>query len=341
MAEMGLVDIHHSVIETKATNRGYEQGLIELAEHGADIIVMDADLAGASGTSEFRKRFPDRFMDIGLCEQDMIGTAAGLALAGKCVFVTTHGMLAAGKAWDIIRSTICYGSLNVNICGADAGLSAGPAGGSRQSLEDVAVMRTLPGMTVVVPCDAVEAKKATVAAARVPGPVYLRFAAARVPLVTTEITPFTVGQAAVYRQGDDATVLACGVMVYEALKAARMLEDEGLGVRVVNCHTVKPLDRAIVSRAAVETGALVTAEEGSTVGGLGGAVAEALAQMSRPTPIRIVGIEDRFGESGKHEELLAHFGLNAKGIATAVHEVLTRKRERRQAAQGEDEGRSQ
>ncbi len=179
MAEMGLVDIHHSVVETEATNRGYERGLIELAERGVDIIVMDADLAGSSGTSEFRRRFPDRFLDIGLCEQDMIGTAAGLALAGKCIFVTTHGMLAAGKAWDIIRSTICYGALNVNICGADAGLSAGGAGGSRQSLEDVAVMRTLPGMTVIVPADAVEAKKATIAASRIPGPVYIRFAAAQ------------------------------------------------------------------------------------------------------------------------------------------------------------------
>jgi transketolase len=327
MAEMGLVDIRHSVVETEATNRGYERGLVELAERGLDVIVMDADLAGSSGTSEFRKKFPDRFLDIGLCEQDMIGTAAGLALAGKCVFVTTHGMLAAGKAWDIIRSTICYGSLNVNICGADAGLSSGGAGGSRQSLEDVAVMRTLPGMTVIVPADAVEAHKATVAAARIPGPVYLRFAAARVPIVTTEITPFTAGQAAVYRQGDDATILACGVLVYEALKAARKLEDEGVGVRVVNCHTVKPLDRAIVNRAAVETGALVTVEEGSTIGGLGGAVAEALAQSVRPTPIKIVGIEDRFGESGEHEQLLAYFGLTAREIATAVREVLARKRD--------------
>jgi transketolase len=325
MAEMGLVDIHHSVVETEATNHGYERGLIALAERGTDIIVMDADLAGASGTTEFRKRFPDRFLDIGLCEQDMIGTAAGLALAGKCVFVTTHGMLAAGKAWDIIRSTICYGSLNVNICGADAGLSAGGAGGSRQSLEDVAVMRTLPGMTVIVPSDAVEAKKATIAAARIPGPVYIRFAAARVPIVTTEITPFTVGQAAVYRQGEDATIIACGVMVYEALKASRLLEDEKLSVRVINCHTVKPLDRAIINRAAVETGALVTAEEGSTIGGLGGAVAEALAQTIRPTPMRIVGIEDRFGESGQHEQLLQHFGLTSRDIAAAVREVLARK----------------
>jgi transketolase len=326
MAEQGLVDIRHSVVETEATNRGYERGLIELAERGMDIIVMDADLAGSSGTSEFRKKFPDRFLDIGLCEQDMIGTAAGLALAGKCVYVTTHGMLAAGKAWDIIRSTICYGSLNVNICGADAGLSSGGAGGSRQSLEDVAVMRTLPGMTVIVPADAVEAQKATVAAARIPGPVYIRFAAARVPIVTTDITPFTAGQAAVYRQGDDATILACGVLVYESLRAARKLEDEGLGVRVVNCHTVKPLDRAIVNRAAVETGALVTAEEGSTIGGLGGAVAEALAQSVRPTPIKIVGIEDRFGESGEHEQLLQHFGLTAREIASAVREVMSRKR---------------
>ena len=328
MAEMGLVDIDHSVVETRATNEGYEQGLIDLAERGMDIIVMDADLAGASGTTGFRKRFPDRFLDIGLCEQDMIGTSAGLALAGKCIFVTTHGMLAAGKAWDIIRSTICYGSLNVNICGADAGLSAGGAGGSRQSLEDVAVMRTLPGMTVIVPTDAVEAKKATMAAARIPGPVYIRFASARVPIVTTDLTPFTVGQAGVYRQGDDATVLACGVMVYEALKAARQLEDEGLTVRVVNCHTIKPLDRAIINRAAVETGALVTAEEGSTIGGLGGAVAEALAQTVRPTPIRIVGIEDRFGVSGKHEQLLQHFGLTSRDIATAVREVMSRKQGR-------------
>lgn len=321
MAEMGLVDIAHGVIETEATNRGYERGLIELAERGTDIIVMDADLAGSSGTAEFRKRFPDRFMDIGLCEQDMIGTAAGLALAGKCVFVTTHGMLAAGKAWDIIRSTICYGSLNVNICGADAGLSAAGAGGSRQSLEDVAVMRTLPGMTVVVPADSVQAARATVAAARIPGPVYMRMAATRVPIITTDMTPFIVGQAGVYRQGDDVTVIACGVMVYEALKAARAVEDDGISVRVVNCHTLKPLDRAIVSRSAAETAGIVTVEEGSTIGGLGGAVAEALAQTERPTPIRIIGVDDRFGVSGEHEQLLAHFGLRARDIAAAIRQV--------------------
>ncbi|MBD3367609.1 MAG: transketolase family protein [Candidatus Eisenbacteria bacterium] len=327
MVETGLVDIAHSVIETEATNSGYERGLIELAERGDDIIVMDADLAGSSGTAEFRKRFPDRFMDIGLCEQDMIGTAAGLALAGKCVFVTTHGMLAAGKAWDIIRSTICYGSLNVNICGADAGLSAGAAGGSRQSLEDVAVMRTLPGMTVVVPADSVQAARATVAAARIPGPVYMRMAATRVPVVTTDLTPFIVGQGSVYRQGQDVTVIACGVMVYEAMKAARTLEDTGISVRVINCHTIKPLDRAIVGRAAAETSAIVTVEEGSIIGGLGGAVAEALTHTERPTPIRIIGVGDRFGVSGEHEQLLAHFGLKARDIAQAVRDVLKKRTE--------------
>ncbi len=327
MAETGLVDIAHTVIETEATNRGYERGLIELAERGSDIIVMDADLAGSSGTAEFRQRFPDRFLDIGLCEQDMIGTAAGLALAGKCVFVTTHGMLAAGKAWDIIRSTICYGSLNVNICGADAGLSAAGAGGSRQSLEDVAVMRTLPGMTVVVPADSVQASKATVAAARVPGPVYMRMAATRVPVITTDLTPFIVGQGSVYRQGQDVTVVACGVMVYEAMKAARTLEDEGISVRVVNCHTIKPLDRAIMNRAAAETSAVVTVEEGSVIGGLGGAVAEALSEAERPTPIRIIGVGDRFGVSGEHDQLLTHFGLKARDIATAVRGVARRKDE--------------
>ncbi len=327
MAEMGLVDVHHSAVKLEATNRGYERGLIELAERGTDIIVMDADLAGSSGTSEFRKRFPDRFMDIGLCEQDMLGTAAGLALAGKCVYVTTHGMLAAGKAWDIIRSTICYGALNVNICGADAGLSAGGAGGSRQSLEDVAVMRTLPGMTVVVPADSLEAKKATIAASRIPGPVYLRFAAARVPIITTDITPFTVGKSEVYRRGDDVSIFACGVVVYEAMKASRMLEDNGIGARVINCHTIKPLDRAIISRASVETGALVTVEEGASIGGLGGACAEALAQTGRATPLKIVAIDDRFGESGEHEELLNTFGLTARGISAAVREVISRKKD--------------
>jgi transketolase len=252
----------------------------------------------------------------------MIGTAAGLALAGKCVFVTTHGMLAAGKAWDIIRSTICYGSLNVNICGADAGLSASGAGGSRQSLEDVAVMRTLPGMTVVVPADSVQAARATIAAARTPGPVYMRMAATRVPIITTDMTPFIVGQAGVYRQGDGVTVIACGVVVYEALRAARMVEDQGISVRVVNCHTIKPLDRAIVSRAAAETAAIVTVEEGSVIGGLGGAVAEALSQAERPAPIRILGTNDRFGVSGEYEQLLSHFGLKARDIATAVRELV-------------------
>jgi transketolase len=326
MVEMGLADVHHHVVETEATVKGYERGLVDLAERGMDVIVMDADLGPSGGTAEFRKRFPDRFIEFGLSEQDMLGTAAGLSLAGHVVFVTAHGMLAAANAWDVIRSTICHASLKVIVCGVDAGFSSGGDGCARQSLEDVAVMRALPGITVIVPADAIEAKKATVAAARIPGPVYVRFATARTPIVTTDMTPFTVGQGAVYRQGEDATVMASGVMVYEALKAARQLEDGGLSVRVVNCHTIKPLDRAIVNRAAVETGALVTAEEGSTIGGLGGAVAEALAQSGRPTPLRIVGIEDRFGESGEHEQLLAHFGLTAREIAASVRDVVARKR---------------
>ncbi|MBM3308456.1 MAG: transketolase family protein [Candidatus Eisenbacteria bacterium] len=326
MAEMGLADLHHRVVETEATVRGYERGLVELAERGVDVLVMDADLGAAGGTGEFRKRFPDRFMEFGLSEQDMLGTAAGLAQAGHVVFVTAHGMLAAANAWDVIRSTICTASLKVVVCGIDAGFSSGGDGCARQSLEDVAVMRALPGMTVIVPVDAVEARKATVAAARIPGPVYVRFATSRTPVVTTDMTPFTVGQGAVYRQGEDATVMACGVMVYEALRAARQLEDGGLSVRVVNCPTIKPLDRAIVNRAAVETGALVTAEEGSTIGGLGGAVAEALAQSPRPSPLRIMGIEDRFGESGDHEQLLSHFGLSAREIVSSVKDVVARKR---------------
>ena len=335
MVEMSLADVHHRVVETEATVRGYERGLVELAERGTDMIVMDADLGASSGTTEFRRHFPDRFIEFGLAEQDMLGVAAGLAQSGHVVFVTAHGMLAAANAWDVIRSTICHAGLKVIVAGVDAGFSSGGDGCARQSLEDIAVMRALPGMTVIVPTDAVEARKVTLAAARIPGPVYVRYATSRTPVVTTDMTPFAIGQGAVYRQGEDATVMACGVMVYEALRAARQLEDQKLSVRVVSCPTVKPLDRAIVNRAAVETGAIVTVEEGSTIGGLGGAVAEALAQSARPTPMRIMGIEDRFGESGEHEQLLGYFGLTAREIGASVREVVTRKKA---IAAGQDTG---
>lgn len=261
---------------------------------------------------------------MGVAEQNMATVAAGMALAGKIPFISSYAMFSPGRNWEQIRTTICYNDVPVKIAGAHAGISVGPDGATHQALEDIAIMRALPNMTVFVPCDAIEAKKATVAAARDRGPCYLRFAREKTPVITTEETPFTAGKAEVFRDGDDAAIIACGPMVYEALVAAAQLEKEGLNVAVLNCHTIKPIDEKTILDYANKCRAIVTAEEHQSHSGLGGAVCELLA-ATNPVPIVRVGVHDQFGESGPPEDLLVKFNLKAVDIVAAVRTTIALK----------------
>ena len=306
------------------TRDGYGHGLVELGEKNPNVVVLDADLAKSTRSDWFQAKFPDRFFDIGIAEQDMIGTAAGLALGGKIPFATTYSVFVAGRAWDQIRTTVCYSELNVKIAGAHGGISAGGDGATHQALEDLALMRVLPNMHVLVPCDANEAKQATIAAAGIFGPCFLRFAREATPVFTPENEAFTIGKAKLMKPGCDATIIAAGPIVYEALLAHDQLKAEGISVRVLNMHTLKPLDEAAVLAAARETGAIVTAEDAQVIGGLGGAVAELLVKH-KPAPVEMVGIQDRFMECGLPEELAAKYNLTAPALVAAVRKVIGRK----------------
>jgi transketolase len=274
--------------------------------------------------SFFAEKFPDRFFEIGIAEQNMACIAAGMAAMGKIPFFATYGAFASCRSADQIRVTIAYTNLNVKIGGAHGGISVGPDGATHQAMEEFAIIRSIPNLHLVVPCDYWEARKATRASAAVDGPVYIRFGREDVPVVTDESTPFTFGKGEVFGEGTDVTVIACGVMVYEALRARKVLAERGVSVRVVNLHTIKPLDVAIIERCAKETGAIVTAEEHQVNGGLGGAVAEAVVQR-HPVPIEMVAVHDRFGQSGKPAELMAAFGLKEKDVVAAIERVLARK----------------
>ncbi|MCD4782223.1 MAG: transketolase family protein [Candidatus Eremiobacteraeota bacterium] len=313
----------------EATRVGFSRALLDLGKTNPDVMVLDADLAKSTLTKNFMDKYPERFFDIGIAEQDMLGTAAGLALAGKIPFACTYGVFIAGRAWDQIRTTICYGDINVNVCGMHGGISVGPDGATHQALEEIGLMRVLPNMTVLVPCDSIESYKATMAAANeVVGPTYLRFGREAVPIITKEEDPFEVGKANVLTQGNDCAIVACGFMVGEALDAAKELkEEEGINCRVINMHTVKPLDEEVVLKAAKECGAIVTAEEHQAATGLGGAVAEFISQKY-PVPMKIIGIQDRFGESGQPWELLEEFNLTWKDIKQGVKRVMKMKREK-------------
>lgn len=312
-------------MEMKPTRDGYGQGLLELGKSNPQVVVLDADLAKSTRSDWFMKEYPDRFFDIGIAEQDMLGTAAGLALAGKIPFVTTYGVFVAGRAWDQIRTTIAYGELNVKIAGAHGGISVGADGATHQALEEFALMRVLPGMTLVAPCDAIQAKQATVAAAGMQGPCYLRFTREATPVFTKDDEPFQIGKSIILKEGSDLTIIACGPILYEALQAHNLLNKLGISARVINMHTIKPLDKATLLKAAEETGAIVTVEEHQILGGLGGAIAEFLVQ-NNPVPVEMIGINDTFGESGPPNELAEKYGLTAKHIVQAAQKVLKRKR---------------
>jgi transketolase len=307
-----------------ATRDVYGETLARLGETNRDIVVLDADLSGSTKTAVFAKRFPDRFFNMGVAEQDMMGTAAGLATAGKIPFVSTFAIFASGRAWEQVRQSVAYPKLNVKIVASHAGITVGEDGASHQSLEDIAVMRAIPGMTVIVPADGVETGKAIEEIVRCNGPVYLRVSRGKSPVLLDDSYEFEIGKGVVLRDGADVSILACGIMVSRALDAADILKREGLSARVINIPTIKPLDTDLVIKAARETGAVVAAEEHSIIGGLGSAVAEVLAE-NFPVPLKRIGTEDRFGTSGDAERLLEIYGLTSVNIAKAAREVAKKK----------------
>lgn len=316
--------------EMKKTREGFGRGLVELGHQRDDVVVLVGDLADSTMTSLFQAEFPERFIEVGVAEQNMMTVAAGLSLIGKVPFLSTYGAFAACRSLDQVRVTLCYGDMNVKIGGAHGGISVGPDGATHQAMEEISIMRSMPRMQMIVPADFYEAKKATIAAASVHGPVYIRFGRENVPVVTEPETPFEFGRGAVYREGGDLTIIACGVMLYEALVAYEALKQEGIEARVINLHTIKPLDEEIIAQAARETGAIVTAEEHQINGGLGGAVAEAVVKH-HPVPIEMVAVNDRFGQSGKPDELMAAFGLKSVDIIEKAKKVLNRKNQAKAA----------
>jgi len=312
-------------IKIKPTRDGFGEGLLELGQKRQDIVVLSADLTESTRASWFKEKFPERFFSMGVSEQDMMGTAAGLALSGKVAFACTFGAFAAGRAWDQVRVSIAYMGLNVKIVGTHGGISVGEDGPTHQAVEEVTLMRALPNMCVIVPCDAIEAKKATIASASWKGPVYLRLGRSGVPVITKEESDFKIGKADLLRDGKDVTIIACGCEVHEALVAHDALKKDDISARIINLHTIKPIDEEIIIRAAKETGAIVTAEEHTVLGGMGGAVSEVLAQ-EYPVPMEFIGVRDRFGESGSPKELFKLFNLTAEDIVKAAKRVIDRKK---------------
>lgn len=311
-------------IEQVPSRNGYGEGLVLAADANDQVVALCADLTESTRTEEFAKKYPQRFVEIGVAEQNLATVAAGMAAAGKIPFITSYATFSPGRNWEQIRTTICYNDLPVKIIGSHAGISVGPDGATHQALEDMAITRALPNMVVICPADSIEARKATLAIAANGKPSYLRLSRDKVPTITTNETPFAIGKAEVFFEGKDVTVIACGQMVYRALEAAEELRDNKISVRVINCHTIKPLDRETILKAAEETGAIVTVEEHQITGGLGGAVSELVSQHY-PVPIKIIGIEDRFGESGPPSELLDKFGLTKTAIIKGITQVLRMK----------------
>lgn len=307
------------------TRFGYGDGLVELGKINPAVVVLGADLSASLCVDRFRDAFPERFIQTGIAEQDMMALAAGLSLAGKIPFVSTYGVFCTGRAWDQLRTTVAYAKLNVKVGSGHGGVSVGADGATHQALEDISITRTIPNVTVIVPSDYHETFKATIASASMPGPVVIRFGREKVPVVTTQETPFSVGKAEVFRDGDDVSIIACGQMVFESLAAAKILAEEEISVRVINCHTVKPLDTGTIITAARETGAIVTAEEHQVMGGFGSAIAEAVCQNC-PVPMKMIGIRDSFGQSGDPNELMREYGLTSEFIVKAVKEVIEKKR---------------
>lgn len=303
--------------EKKATRQSYGEALVELGKENENVVVLDADLAGATKTDLFAKEFPNRFFDMGIAESNMMATAAGFATCGKIPYASTFAVFAAGRAYDQIRNSICYPKLNVKICATHCGVTVGEDGATHQMLEDIALMRTLPNMTVLSVSDDIQTKWAVKEISKIQGPVYLRLARMATPIIYDEDTKFEIGKAVQIGNGTDATVFATGVTVSEALKAKEILEEKGINIRVVDMHTIKPIDEDIIVKSAQETEKLISIEDHNVIGGLGSAISEVLTEKC-PTKLIRLGINDTFGKSGKAEELMKYFGITAENIVELV-----------------------
>lgn len=303
---------------------GFGMGLVEAGQKNPDVVALTADVCGSVKINDFAKAYPERFVQCGIAEANMVGIAAGLSLCGKVPFLGGFAEFVTGRVYDQIRQVVCYSNKNVKVCGSHAGISLGEDGATHQTMEDIALMKALPNMTVLVPCDYNQAKAATLAAAEHVGPVYLRLGRSKMPNFTEEGAKFEIGKAQLLNEGKDVTIFACGHLVWEALEAAKALEAEGINAEVINIHTIKPLDTEAIIASARKTGAVVTCEEHLFNGGLGDSVAQTLA-LNCPTPMEYVAVNDRFGESGTPDEMLTNYGLRASNIVEKVHTVLKRK----------------
>jgi len=312
-------------LEMIPTRDGFGHELVALGKKNEKIVVLSGDLEDATRAEYFKKEYPERFFNLGIAEQDVVGTAAGMAMEGFIPFATSFAVFMTNRAYDMIRLDVCYNDLNVKVVCSHAGVTVGEDGASAQCLEDLAIMRVLPNMKVICPVDANEARKATRAIVKAKGPVYMRTSRAPFPVLTKESDTFEIGKAKVMREGKDVTLIGCGIMVYESLQAAELLKKEGINARVLNMHTIKPIDKQAIIKAARETGAIVTAEEHQAYGGLGSAVAEVLAQEC-PVPLEMVAVRDRFSESGTPQELLKYFHLKDVDIGAAAMKAVKRKK---------------
>lgn len=316
-------------IEQLPIREGFGQGLVAAAEKDEDVVGLCADLVDSTKMNLFKDKYPNRFFEMGITEQNMASVASGMAAMGKVPFITSYAMFSPGRNWEQIRTTICYNNANVKIIGSHAGVSVGPDGGTHQAIEDIALTRVIPRMTVIVPCDAIEARKATIAAAKTLGPTYIRLGREKTSVITSDDTPFEIGKAQIFFASDSASdkkvgIIACGQLVYNAIVSAKELSNKGIEVGVMNLSTIKPLDREAILSFAKKYGAIVTAEEHQMAGGMGSAVAELLA-AELPTAIEFVGVRDVFGQSGTPKELMEHYGMSTKDITAAVKRVLNRK----------------
>jgi transketolase len=306
--------------------KGFGEGFVQAGEEDSRVVGLCADLTESTQMHLFKEKFPERFVEVGVAEQNLASVASGMAAMGKIPFITSYAMFSPGRNWEQIRTTIAYNNRPVKIVGSHAGVSVGPDGGTHQAIEDIAITRVVPRMVVISPCDAIEAKKATLAAAKTDTPVYLRLARDKSPIITTEDTPFEIGKAQIFWNTDNPSVgiIATGALVHKALRVAKMLESTGARVKVLNLATIKPLDREAVVSLAKEAGAIVTVEEHQVAGGMGSAVAECLAEEC-PVPIEFIGVRDQFGQSGTPDELIEHYGMGERAIADSVRKVIQKK----------------
>ena len=324
MSNMQLLDVSDTSLKAEPIRKGFGRGLVEAGKRNSNVVAGCADLTDSTQMSLFKDEFPERFIEIGVAEQNLVTVASGLAAMGKVPFVSSYAAFSPGRNWEQIRTTICLNDRPVKIVGSHAGVSVGPDGATHQMLEDLGLMRVLPNMVVIAPCDSVEAEKATIAMSAHPQPNYIRLAREATPIITTIDTPFEIGKAYVFNEGSHVSLIATGTMTYHALRAAKELQRDGVHAEVIHVPTIKPLDTETILKSVKKTGAVVTAEEGQIIGGLGSAISELLAEHY-PAPLKRIGMQDRFGESGDPNQLLEHFGLDAKHIRLAAHAVLDKK----------------